>query len=128
LTISTAGTYWLETNLNGCSYRDSLRVETQNCRLDDIYVPDAFSPNGDSQNDRLAVRHAGTFTNYVFRVYDRWGNLIFLSYQADVLWDGTYLNRPCAEGVYAWTADYSVFNPAQEAHSIGRSGRVMLVR
>lgn len=128
LIVSTSGTYWLETNLNGCTYRDSLLVQTQNCRLDAIYVPDAFTPNNDSYNDRLIVLHAGTFLNYSFRIYDRWGSLIFLSRQVEISWDGTFQNRPCAEGIYAWTADYSVQMPMGGAHHMIRSGRVMLVR
>ncbi|AUD00503.1 T9SS type B sorting domain-containing protein [Spirosoma pollinicola] len=128
LTVSLAGTYWLETNFNGCTYRDSVIVESQNCRLDDIYVPDAFTPNNDTHNDQLVVFHAGAFLTYSFRVFDRWGNLIFVSRQIDVSWDGTFLNRPCSDGIYAWTADYSVLNPLNQTHHFVRSGRVMLVR
>jgi gliding motility-associated-like protein len=128
LTVTTPGTYWLETNLNGCTYRDTLLVESQNCRLEDIYVPDAFSPNNDTQNDHLVVLHAGTFTTYTFRVYDRWGSPIFLSRRIDETWDGTFHNRPCAEGIYAWTVDYSLVNTSNEERHFSRSGRVMLVR
>ena len=128
LTVASAGTYWLETTLNNCPYRDSVTVVAQNCRLTDIYVPDAFSPNNDAVNDQLAVLHAGSFTTYSFRVYDRWGSLIFVSRRPDLLWDGTFLTKPCAEGVYAWTAEYGVLDGQQGEHHFVRNGHVTLVR
>lgn len=126
--IVTTGDYWLETNLNGCTYRDSITVTTQNCRLNDVYVPTAFSPNGDSVNDRFDVFHAGTFIDYSMRVYDRWGSLIFVSDQPSTTWDGTFRNNPCAEGIYAWTMSYSLSDQHNERHQFVRSGRVTLVR
>ncbi|MFD2934562.1 T9SS type B sorting domain-containing protein [Spirosoma flavum] len=128
VTVTAPGLYWLETNLSGCLYRDSIRVESQNCHLSEIYVPDAFSPNDDTRNDHLVVLHAGAFTTYSFRIYDRWGSIIFSSRQVEITWDGTFQNQPCAEGLYAWTADYSILDPLNEEQHFIRSGRVMLVR
>lgn len=128
LTIASPGTYWLETDLNGCMYRDSVEVVSQNCHIDDVYIPDAFSPNNDSVNDKLVVRHAGTFTSYSFRVYDRWGNVLFFTQQADQYWDGTYKNQPCLTGVYAWTIEYRVVDQLNQEKQFTRSGQVMLVR
>ena len=128
LTISTAGTYWMQTDLDGCTYRDSVVAETQNCRLNEIYVPDAFSPNDDLYNDHLVVRHAGSFSTYTFRVYDRWGSIIFVSHQIDVTWDGTYHNNLCSAGIYTWTADYSILDLFNEEDHFVRRGQVILVR
>lgn len=128
LRISTSGTYWLETDLNGCTFRDSIAAQTQNCHPEDIYVPDAFSPNNDTNNDKLVVRHAGTFTDYAFQVYDRWGSVIFLSRQPNTHWDGTYKNQPCSAGIYAWTIDYSILSTLTKEQHFWRSGRVMLIR
>ena len=128
VTVNTAGDYWLETNLAGCTYRDTITVTTQNCHLEDTYIPDAFSPNGDSINDQLLVRHAGPFITYQFRVYDRWGSLIFVSNQPDQLWDGTVHNQPCMTGIYAWTIEYSILNLSNQERHFARSGRVMLIR
>ncbi|GAB3886471.1 T9SS type B sorting domain-containing protein [Spirosoma agri] len=128
LTVDAPGNYWLETNLNGCTYRDTINVAIQNCHLEDIYVPDAFSPNSDTVNDKLVVMHPGTFTAYSFRVYDRWGSVLFVSKQADTHWDGTFQGQPCLQGVYAWTVDYSVLNGQNQERHFARSGRVLLVR
>ncbi|WP_420148644.1 gliding motility-associated C-terminal domain-containing protein [Spirosoma sp.] len=128
LTVQTAGTYWLETNLNGCTYRDSVETKTQNCHPEDIYVPDAFSPNNDTINDKLVVFHAGTFTDYTFTVFDRWGSVIFMSQHPDSQWDGMYKNQPCTAGIYAWTIQYSVVSTLNKDNRFARSGTVLLVR
>lgn len=128
LTVHTAGNYWLETNLNGCTYRDTVAVYDQNCHLEDIYVPDAFSPNQDAINDQLTVWHAATFITYSFRVYDRWGNLIFSTRQPDTNWDGTFQNHACPEDIYAWTVTYSLLNSLNQEQFFHRSGQVMLIR
>ncbi|MVM37342.1 T9SS type B sorting domain-containing protein [Spirosoma sp. HMF3257] len=127
-TVTAAGAYWLETNLAGCTYRDTVNVATQNCHLEDTYIPDAFSPNGDSVNDQLLVRHAGRFITYLFRVYDRWGSLIFVSREPDKSWDGTFHDQPCSTGLYAWTMNYSILNRSNQERYFTRSGRVMLIR
>lgn len=128
LTVSQSGTYWLETNLNGCTYRDSVEALTQNCHPEDIYVPEAFSPNNDTVNDKLVIFHSGTFIDYTFQVFDRWGSVIFLSRQPDLHWDGMYQNYPCSEGMYAWTIQYTIASPLNKDNHFARNGQVMLIR
>jgi gliding motility-associated-like protein len=71
-----------------------------------LYMPDAFTPNGDGDNDLFGP--VGTdldiFTDYNFYIYDRWGSLIFHSITFDDLWNGnaTEDNKPCQEGIYVW--------------------------
>lgn len=128
LVINKTGDYWGKTLLNGCSYQDTVHVQSQNCHLEDVYVPDAFSPNGDLLNDQLVIHHAAQFITYSFRVYDRWGSLLFSSQQPDQHWDGTYQTTPCNAGVYTWTIHYSLQNLLHEERSFTRSGRVILIR
>lgn len=128
LSVSEAGHYWLETNLAGCTYRDSIQVQTENCHIEDVYLPDAFTPNGDTVNDLLVIQHAGEFMTYQFQVFDRWGGLIFNSRQPDKLWDGTYQNYPCNTGVYAWTIQYSLLTLLHQERFFTRSGHVILIR
>ncbi|WP_080056172.1 gliding motility-associated C-terminal domain-containing protein [Spirosoma aerolatum] len=128
LTITNAGVYWLETRLNACPYRDSVTVVVQNCHLEDTYIPDAFTPNGDAMNDQLQIRHAGTFLAYQFRIFDRWGSVIFTSKDPEHSWDGTYLSQPCETGSYAWTFDYSIRTITNEERRVSKSGWVLLIR
>ena len=128
LRINESGDYWLETRLDGCTYRDTIQVQTQNCHIEDVYLPDAFTPNGDLENDLFVIRHAGEFMTYQFQVFDRWGSLIFSSRQPDTYWDGTYANSPCNNGVYAWTIQYSLQTVLQQERYFTRSGHVTLIR
>lgn len=57
-----------------------------------VYVPNAFSPNGDSENDVLFVRSAVT-TEIVFRIYDRWGEMVFETKDQNIGWDGTFRGK-----------------------------------
>lgn len=75
-----------------------------------IYVPTAFSPNGDGVNDVFYTK--GTFLReYEIKIVDKWGNLLFQSTSPDAIWDGTYKGQPVPEGVYS-----------VKVHFVGTSG------
>jgi gliding motility-associated-like protein len=68
-----------------------------------VYYPDAFSPNGDGVNDEYKVFFDRAPTYYHVRIYDRWGHIVFKSYDYEEAWNGTYLNRgeePIKSDVY----------------------------
>jgi gliding motility-associated-like protein len=68
-----------------------------------IYIPDAFSPNGDGVNDGFKLFFDRAPTEYHVRIYDRWGHIVFKSRDYEEAWDGTYLNRggvPIKSDVY----------------------------
>ncbi|MBL7922924.1 MAG: gliding motility-associated C-terminal domain-containing protein [Bacteroidia bacterium] len=90
-----------------------------------FYVPNAFTPNNDGDNE--------TFTGYGigiqsadFFIFDRWGKMIYQSNSLDKGWNGTYQNNgdPCPEGTYVYL--FKVFNG--QAVPLEFSGRVTLVR
>ena len=92
-----------------------------------VFVPDAFSPNNDAANDRLAIFVRGAVTLRT-RIYDRWGTLVFNSTAPTDQWDGTYQGQPCPAGQYAWEVAYEVANSSRSTSTYSRTGRVMLVR
>jgi gliding motility-associated-like protein len=57
---------------------------------DTLFVPNLFSPNGDGHNDILYVRTFGIFENIHFRLYNRWGKMVFETYDENIGWDGYY--------------------------------------
>jgi gliding motility-associated-like protein len=65
-------------------------------------VPSGFSPNGDGQNDVFQV-FGGPFTNLEVRIYNNWGELIYITTSQDISWDGTRDGIPQAVGVYVYT-------------------------
>jgi len=54
-----------------------------------IYIPSAFTPNGDGINDRFGVK-ALNITQFNLKIFNRWGELIFETDEVTNLWDGTY--------------------------------------
>jgi gliding motility-associated-like protein len=89
-----------------CTAVDSVRVEVRelNCDEPDIFVPNAFSPNGDDNNDVLFVR--STFiTEIEFKIFDRWGELVFETTDINEGWDGTYKGKVVDPAVFVYYLD-----------------------
>jgi gliding motility-associated-like protein len=64
-----------------------------------VFLPDAFSPNGDGINDVYAAK--GRFiSSFQMVIYDRWGGVVFSSDSRDTGWDGTVNGSPAAPGTY----------------------------
>jgi len=72
----------------GCVGIDSMFLELK--YKDTLFVPNLFSPNGDGHNDILYVRTFGIFENIHFRLYNRWGKMVFETYDENIGWDGYY--------------------------------------
>jgi gliding motility-associated-like protein len=66
----------------------------------DIYVPGAFTPNGDIINNTLKV--FGDIKSYQFRIYNRYGQLVFTTTTLNKGWDGTFKGVKQSSGTYVW--------------------------
>ncbi|MCH2231426.1 MAG: gliding motility-associated C-terminal domain-containing protein [Crocinitomicaceae bacterium] len=84
-----------------CVKSDTVLVKAYGFLCDDpfVYIPNAFSPNGDNENDVLYVRGAAV-QEMVFRIFDRWGELVFESYDRLDGWDGTFRGKDMDPDVY----------------------------
>lgn len=71
-----------------------------------IAVPNAFTPNNDGKNDFLYPLNAYKADNLVFRVFNRYGQLVFETKDWTKKWDGTINGRPQGTGTYAWILQY----------------------
>ncbi len=88
-----------------------------------IDLPNAFSPNGDGQNDFFLVRGRGV-QSIVLRVFNRWGEKVFETNNINIGWDGTFKGEPQEMDVYAWT-----LNAVLDGNiPVFKSGNVTLVR
>ena len=87
----------------GCSHSEIVTVQKINeCSEDLISMPNAFSPNGDGNNDTYQM-YSGTIEEIeYFRVFDRWGALVFESNDRNFAWDGKFKNKTVVEGVYIY--------------------------
>lgn len=110
-TYADTGTYYvtlIDTSINGCvaSVVQPVIIEPDFT----LYVPNAFTPNGDGKNEVFTAQGDGilTFTMYIF---DRWGNPIFTASNINIGWNGRRNNstgsETLQEDVYVWKIDLS---------------------
>ncbi|KRP08760.1 MAG: hypothetical protein ABR94_05300 [Sphingobacteriales bacterium BACL12 MAG-120802-bin5] len=106
---------------NDCfTYTDSVLVST--CPIANL--PNAFSPNGDDNNDYFQLIHTGiSSSNFLVEIYNRWGQKIFASSDLSFKWDGKYEGIDQEIGVYVYIIYYDI-----NGSSIVKSGTITLVR
>jgi hypothetical protein len=102
-------------------------VDTQLVRvfaLPDIQVPTAFTPNGDGHNDRLDVFTIGIEKLVFFRIFNRWGQLIYETTDPRKKWDGTFKTVKQPAETYVWIAE----GIDKKGGIITRRGQFILIR
>jgi gliding motility-associated-like protein len=96
------------TNTFGCTAADTILINSF-CKSAQVFIPNAFSPDGDGLNDVLMVRGRGV-TVKSFRIFNRWGELVFEKsnfYPNDLKfgWDGKVKGIPASPDVFVYTAE-----------------------
>jgi len=110
-------------NDQGCFDIDSIRVHL--FKLDaGIYVPSGFSPNGDGKNDYFHPIIIGMQSLDLFRVYNRWGQLLYSGSDAQKGWDGTFGGKGQDAATYVWYAEGTDY----QGKKIKKKGYVVLIR
>ena len=90
---------------DGCMLTDTIMIRV--AIETNVYVPNAFSPNGDALNQFFYVKSNSTLGTYTMRIFNRWGENLFLGEnlilnQANIGWDGTYKGKSTNPGVYVY--------------------------
>lgn len=89
------------TSVNGCV--DTARYELIVSPEILIYAPNAFTPDDDEFNQDWRVYMEGVDVfQYQIKIYNRWGEVIWVSYDLEQPWDGTYNGNPVPSGTYVW--------------------------
>ncbi len=123
-------TYFLEVSVQyinqygiyTCKDHDTVTVHI-NCG--DIYLPNAFSPASanDGANRFGILNNQLTQLNY-FRIFNRWGAVVFETTNPANFWDGTFNGKPAPADVYVWIAD----GFCQSGKAVKKKGNVTLLR
>jgi len=88
-----------------------------------LYIPNAFTPNGDGLNDTFGGVGVGII-EYSMAIYNRWGNLLFTSKDVNSKWDGTFMNSPVQQDVYT----YQIAAKGEHTALIVKTGAVVVLR
>ncbi|MFM7758219.1 MAG: gliding motility-associated C-terminal domain-containing protein, partial [Crocinitomicaceae bacterium] len=93
--------YTLTVTDGACTRSDTTEVKIYEVICEDpyVFIPNAFSPNGDNENDVLYVRGIW-IEKMIFRIFDRWGELVFESTDVANGWDGTFRGKKLEPDVY----------------------------
>ena len=91
----------ITSNIYGC--KDTLTLPVIVNEEYSIYVPNTITPDGDNKNEILYVYGTGiTSEDYLFRVFDRWGLLLFETTNPLAGWDGKYKGKIVVQDTYVW--------------------------
>ncbi len=109
-----------------CSFTDSVFVELNEvtCSKENIFIPNAFTPNGDGINDLFIPRSSIILKSMKLIIIDRWGNQVFESTDITVGWDGNYKGQPATVDSYG----YYFVGECSQGEKITIKGNVSLLR
>ena len=113
-------------NNNECRNEDTVSVQIiqDNCIPSAIYIPNAFTPNGDGVNDVFKVRTASVLKTMHLEIYNRWGNKVFETNNLTDGWNGTYKGQPAPFDTYG----YYFTGECLQGEKITLKGNVTILR
>ena len=121
----TTTTYYVTAENNGCTKSGSITIYVKEllCGEEDVYIPNAFTPNADHANDNLFVR-GNNIEKLLFRIYDRWGELMFETTNQQEGWDGKYKGLDCKPAVFVYYLEMT----CKEGETYFEKGNITLIR
>jgi gliding motility-associated-like protein len=125
LQFSTIGNYTYTVTgqtAEGCTASSSLTIKVMAKAA--IYVPNAFTPNGDGHNDLFKPIPAGIRDLKFFKVFNRWGEMVFSSSSFNIGWDGNFNGKPQDPGTFVWMYEAVDYN----GNILAGKGIVILIR
>lgn len=105
------------TGEHNCTASDDLTVSVQKT----VFIPNAFSPNGDGLNDVWNIKYIELYPNASIDLFDRYGSTIYRTTGTGRAWDGTIKGKPAPIGIYHYLVNLKDGSPV-------RSGSVTLLR
>jgi gliding motility-associated-like protein len=107
ITIKDVGTYMITaTFTNGLCYtKDQLVLTIIECKESFLWIPNSFTPDGDRTNDVFGA-YGVNIKDFELTIWNRWGQLLFVSKDLNIRWDGRYKDEVCQNDVYAYKLSY----------------------
>lgn len=108
---------------NGCSSYDTITI-TVDFVCAEVFVPSAFSPNKDGNNDVLYVRGGFCIKEMKFLIFDRWGEVVFQTLDPYEGWKGEFRNNDANSAVYHYSLNATMLDGTE----VFKKGNITLVR
>lgn len=106
--------------LTGCDVEKTIFVRFINqCSDEAFYIPNIFSPNGDGSNDYFQILAERPEEFDEIRLFDRWGNHIYVSTDVLGTWDGSFQGKPISTGVYLYMINYTCSDTGEQFSFFG---------
>lgn len=106
VTFRNEGKYTIKLTVyteHGCSLSKEVPEMVDVIKAGNAYIGNAFTPNGDGHNETFKPVLQGVQNQgYLFRIYDRWGELVFQTDNINAGWDGSYKGEPATIDTYVW--------------------------
>ena len=115
-------TYCVTVNNSGC-IDTACTIVTVDYNCGDVFVPNAFSPNDDNSNNLECV-YGSCITKMHFRIYDRWGELVYESSNLNACWDGTFKGKDLSTQVFVYLLDATLIT----GEEVSLKGNISLIR
>ena len=127
--LSNQTTFTVEViNEFGCSAEDLITVFVSKDRR--VFVPTGFSPNNDGNNDLLRTHGREGTTVLTFKVFDRWGEMVYENLEPfgindpDIGWNGVFKDKDMNPGIYVWTLEVEYIDGVKDVYK----GSTTLIR
>jgi gliding motility-associated-like protein len=110
---------------HGCKYSDVVKVNHTRCEPCPVFVPTAFTIDHNGLNETFRPVADCQFERYHFTIYNRWGELIYETFDSNASWDGSYKGEDVQQDVYVWLVHYV---DATSLQTITLNGTVTVLR
>ena len=101
--VTSAGQYWVQMTYGNCVVYDTVAVDYT--VGGEVMPPNFFTPDGIGVNDVYDIGNPSR-NGFHLEIYNRWGELMFDTFDPAIRWEGTYNGKICPEGVYYWIVFY----------------------
>lgn len=134
--VTPADTTQYKVRIGYCKYmrQDSITINVEACeqpgptdRISSIWVPNAFTPNGDNKNDVFLVQ-GSNIQSYEIMIYNRLGNIVYHSKNILSAWDGKLKDTEQKDDVYTYVISYRGYDRDGEEKTFHKYGTVAIIR
>ncbi|MBN8703581.1 MAG: gliding motility-associated C-terminal domain-containing protein, partial [Bacteroidetes bacterium] len=113
------------TDVSGCSSISTVTVTIEiDCNKKELFMPNAFSPNKDKQNDTYEIKGYECFSEFIFIIYNRWGEKVFETITGKEKWDGTYQEKELDTQAFA----YKFIGTTKAGEKVEKTGTLSLIK